>query len=116
MTKRCTRGSDGMYKVKGKKFQECIGSRASVWHGTAYKTRGNLCKAHLMKNKWGRIVSRKKHKTAKKENRLVKHGFLAKKGKFGVVKVDSTHSRTHKRRKNRTSKKKSYANLTHLRR
>jgi hypothetical protein len=36
-------------------------------------------------NKWGRIVSALKHKTAKKEKRLQKYGFYAKKGKFGVV-------------------------------
>jgi hypothetical protein len=37
-------------------------------------------------NKWGRIVSAKKHATAKKEKRLEKHGFFAQKGKFGYVK------------------------------
>ena len=41
----------------------------------------------LMKNKWGRIVSKKKHMTAKKEKRLQKHGYTAKKGKFGAVKI-----------------------------
>jgi hypothetical protein len=39
-----------------------------------------------MMNKWGRIVSRKKHATAKKEKRLQKHGYFAKKGSFGYVK------------------------------
>jgi hypothetical protein len=36
-------------------------------------------------NKWGRIVSANKYKTAKKEMRLQKHGFFAEKGKFGAV-------------------------------
>jgi hypothetical protein len=32
----------------------------------------------------------KKHRTAKKENRLVKAGYITKKGEFGAVKVDKT--------------------------
>jgi hypothetical protein len=36
-------------------------------------------------NKWGRLVSANKFKTAKKEMRLQKYGFFAKKGKFGAV-------------------------------
>ena len=64
-----------------------VGSRAEVWHGTAKKTSGGLTKSHLMKNKNGRIVSRKKHNTAKKDNRLVKAGYGTRKGKFGYVKI-----------------------------
>ena len=63
-----------------------VGSRAEVFHGTAKHTSGGLEKNDLLKNKWGRIVSAKKHKTAKKEKRLQKAGFFAKKGEFGVVK------------------------------
>ena len=43
-----------------------VGSRAEVFHGTAKHTSGGLKKKDLMKNKHGRIVSRKMHKTAKK--------------------------------------------------
>jgi hypothetical protein len=43
-----------------------------------------------MMNKHGRIVSALKHKTAKKEKRLEKAGYFAKKGKFGYVKKDKT--------------------------
>jgi len=68
-------------------FDVNIGSRAQVWHGTAKKTSGGLTKSHLMMNKHGRIVSRRKHLTAKKEKRLVKAGFLTKKGHFGFVKM-----------------------------
>ena len=39
-----------------------------------------------MKNKAGRIVSKAKHNTAKREKRLVKAGFFTKKGHFGFVK------------------------------
>jgi len=63
-----------------------VGSKAQVYHGTAHKTSGGLTKKDLMKNKHGEIVSRKKHMTAKKEKRLEKFGYFAKKGKFGFVK------------------------------
>jgi len=81
-------------------FEQTTGSRAQVWHGTAKKTSGGLTKSHLMKNKHGRIVSRKMHNTAKRENRLVKAGFVTKKGHFGFIKK-TTHRRkgSHKKRK-----------------
>ena len=87
--KRPHRSDDGMYHINGKKYRELFGSRQQVMNGTAYKTPGELTKSGLMMNKWGRIVSKKKHATAKKEKRLVKHGYTAKKGKFGYVKVNS---------------------------
>jgi hypothetical protein len=73
-----------------------IGTRAQVWHGTAKKTSGGLLKSDLMMNKAGRIVSKAKHFTAKKEMRLVKHGYGAKKGKFGYVKIGTRKSRKMK--------------------
>ena len=69
------------------KFKQNTGTRRAVWVGVALKTPGGLYKKDLLKNKHGRIVSRKKYLTAKKENRLLKHGYAAKKGKFGYVKV-----------------------------
>jgi len=86
MTNRPHRHADGHYHVKGHKYKELFGSRAQVWNKTAYKTTGGLTRLHLTMNKWGRIVSAAKHKTAKKEKRLQKYGFYAKKGKFGAVK------------------------------
>jgi hypothetical protein len=83
--KRPTKQSDGMYHLKGKKYPVLIGSRAQVWNKTAYKTPGGLKRNDLTRSH-GRIVSLKKHKTAKKEKRLEKHGYFAKKGKFGYVK------------------------------
>ena len=70
-------------------FEQTTGTRAQVWHGTAKKTSGGLTKSALMMNKHGRIVSRKKHNTAKREKRLVKAGFLTKKGHFGFIKKGS---------------------------
>ena len=78
-------------------FNKTFGSRAEVFHGNAKKTTGGLMKKDLMKNKHGEIVSKKKHLTAKKEKRLEKHGYFAKKGKFGYVK---------KELKKKTSKRK----------
>ena len=87
--KKPTRQSDGLYHVHGKTYKVLIGSRHQVWNGTAFKTEGQLTKSDLMMNKWGRIVSRKKHATAKKENRLRKYGYTARKGKFGAIKINA---------------------------
>ena len=102
---RHKRHEDGTYHIAGKKFDKLVGSRAEVWHGTAHKTTGGLIKSHLFKNKWGRIVSRRKHDHSKKHNNLKKHGWTAKKGKFGAVKTGSPKRRTKKRRKRRTKKR-----------
>ena len=88
--KRPVRNEDGNYVVHGKTYKELFGSRAQVHNGTAYKTSGGLTKKDLVMNKWGRIVSEKKHKTAKKEKRLQKFGYYTKKGKFGAVKRGGT--------------------------
>lgn len=95
--KRPHRSEDGTYHINGKKYRELFGSRQQVMNGTAYKTAGELVKSQLMMNKWGRIVSRKKHATAKREKRLLKHGYSAKKGKFGYVKVDKKSTRRTRR-------------------
>ena len=72
---------------------QTTGSRAQVWHGTAKKTPGGLTKSNLMKNKHGRIVSRRKHASGKKTiKNLRKLGYVAKKGQFKLF---------HKGRKSR---------------
>lgn len=58
------------------------GSRRQVWNETAKATTGGLEKKDLLLNKRGRIVSLKKHKTAKKAKTLAKAGFKPKKGAF----------------------------------
>jgi hypothetical protein len=100
---RFTKTSSGRYKVQGKSYEMLVGSRAQVWHGTAYKTSGGLCKHHLMQNKAGRIVSKDKHMTAKKEKRLLKAGYGTKKGKFGFVMLGK--SRRHHGRRGHTGKR-----------
>ena len=103
---RHRKGADGLYHINGKKFQHLVGSRAQVWHENAYKTKGDLVRWNLMMNKHGRIVSKKKHDTAKKEKRLLKHGWGTKKGKFGAVKVTG-HSKKAHNKTNKKSRKKS---------
>ena len=85
-------------------FKKTIGTRAEVYHGTARRTSGGLTKGELMMNKHGRIVSKKKHNTAKREMRLVKYGFLTKKGKFGYVKTKSNKRSSRRRGKSRKMK------------
>lgn len=96
---RYTKTANGQYHIKGKNYEMLRGSRAQVWHGSAYKTTGELKKADLIQNKNGRIVSKAKHTTAKKEKRLVKAGYGTKKGKFGFVMLNGKKSRKSKRGK-----------------
>jgi hypothetical protein len=89
--------TSGKYTIKGRKYKELFGSREQVMNDTAYKTSGELTKEDLVMNRWGRIVSAKKHKTAKKEKRLEKHGYFSKKGKFGYVKRTTQRKRSDKK-------------------
>ena len=103
---RFTKSAHGKYIVSGKSYDMLIGTRAQVWHGTAYKTSGGLTKGDILQNKNGRIVSKSKHASAKRENRLVKAGYGTQKGKFGAVKLHSKSSRRHSRRSRRHGKKR----------
>ena len=89
----------GTYTVKGKVYKELFGSREQVLNKTAYKTTSGLTIDDLLMNKNGRIVSAVKHKTAKKEKRLEKYGYFAKKGKFGYVKKGKRSRRNRKTQK-----------------
>jgi hypothetical protein len=71
---------------------QTIGSRRQVWNGTAKRTSGGLTKGDLMMSH-GRIVSKSKHFTAKKEMRLLKYGYGTQKGKFGFVKIGTKKHR-----------------------
>jgi len=87
---------DHKYHIRGRSYRVLNGTRAQVYHGTAYKTRSGLTKEDLVRNKRNRIVSRKKHISSKRENRLVKHGFVTKKGKFGSYHVGGTRGGRHR--------------------
>lgn len=84
---------------------KATGTRAEVMHGTAKKTSGGLTKDDLKYNNQGRIVSKKASSRAKKENRLVKAGYVTKKGQFGAVKVDGAKKRSAKRVARRSAKR-----------
>jgi hypothetical protein len=104
--KRVSKSSDGKYHINGKTYDMLIGSRAQVHHGTAFKTPGGLKKGNILMNKHGRIVSLKKHATAKREKRLEKAGFFTRKGIFGAVKKGEKSLRMRvAARKSRKSRK-----------
>ena len=53
--------------------EKTVGSKKEVWVGTAKHTAGKLTKADLMKNKSGKVISKKKYlqgKLAFKKNQL----------------------------------------------
>lgn len=96
--KRPVRHSDGHYHLDSNKYKLLTGSRQQVWNKTAHHTPGGLKRSQLMMNKRGRIVSKKKHLTSKKENgkRFKSKGYqLTRKKTFGPTKF----------KKRKTSKK-----------
>lgn len=96
---------------KRKSHQKTIGSRREVMSGTALKTPGNLRKKDLKYNKHRRIVSKKRSARAKRENRLVKSGYVTKKGVFGsefVGEKKRSKKSSKKRSKKRSSRSKSW--------
>lgn len=103
MTKFYTMQQGGKRRVKGKNYEHVVGTRAEVWHGSAHHTKGDLTKGDLMMNKRGRIVSRRKHASAKRERRLEKAGYKTKKGMFGYIGMTKGRKgrKGHKTRKHR---------------
>lgn len=107
MKRICRRAEGGGYMIKGKHYDKCVGSRAEVGHGTAYKTSGGLTSSDLKQNKHGRWVSKALSRIATKEKRLVKAGYETKKGKFGSFKVNSAKGKkTHKRKHSKKHRKR----------
>ena len=111
-----TLGGATMKKKRGKpckksvKIMQKFGSRRQVCvYGTAEKTTGGLTKKDLIINKWGRVVSRKKHAMGPKllKNLMSskkKVGWVAKKGKFGAKKVTGKALKNHLAKLARTRK------------
>lgn len=74
-------------RFAAKTFKNTIGSRAEVFHGSSLRTAGGLKKEDLVKNKHGRIVSRKKQELGRNSIKRLKNlGFVAKKGEFKLFK------------------------------
>ena len=86
------------------------GTRAQVMNGTAMRTPGGLRKKDLKYNKNGRIVSKKQSARAKRENRLVKAGYVTEKGKFGAKFVGEKSPKKSPKKSKKSSKKKSPKN------
>lgn len=88
MTKysKTIKGGKTYYNIKGKTYKQLAGSRIQVWNETAYKTNGGLKKENLLQI-GGRVKSKSKHISASKEQRLLQHGYGAKKGTFGNIKL-----------------------------
>ena len=96
-----------MVKSAKRSPMRSTGSRAQVMNGSALKTPGNLRKKHLKYNKQGRIVSKKKSARAKRENRLVKSGYVTEKGVFGSKFLGEKKKKKKKPSKKRRSTKQS---------
>jgi hypothetical protein len=74
-----------------------VGSKAQVFHGTAHHTKGGLTRKDLMKNKRGKIVSKKQAAAGKKAfSRLRKLGYVPKKGTFKLFTKKAGKSHKHK--------------------
>ena len=82
------------------------GSRTQVMNGNASRTPGGLTKSQLKYNKQGRIVSKKKSARAKRENRLVKSGYVTQKGVFGSKFTGSPKKTPKRSNKKKRSKKR----------
>ena len=94
----------------GRTYKNLVGTRAEVWHKTAFKTgygktksEGGtaLTRVNLVKNKHGRIVSRRMSSTAKRQDRLGRAGWKTRKGVFGSYHVDQGRTRKRRRRRRR---------------
>jgi hypothetical protein len=66
----------GGYKWGDHVYKKLFGSRREVWNRTAIRTEGKLTLSDLMMNGSGEIVSKEKHRTAVKEQRLMAHGYM----------------------------------------
>lgn len=73
-------------------YKMTVGSRAQVFNGTKDRTSGGLRRNDLFRGRDGRIKSRRASKLAKKNNRLVKAGYVTERGKFGAVRVEDAKS------------------------
>ena len=109
MVKRHHRSSDGLYHIHGRRYKHLRGSRVQVWIQNGYETEGGLKKHQLLRNRHGRIVSRKKHRTAKREkgSRFRKAGYdLQRRGHgFGPRKLTGGRRRRSRRRTRRRSRR-----------
>ena len=113
MKRICKRAEGGGYTIKGKHYDKCVGSRAEVGHGTAYKTSGGLTKSDIKQNKHGRWVSKALSTLATKEKRLKRAGYHTKKGKFGSYKVNTAKGKKSRRSHKKTKRRRRHRSRRH---
>jgi hypothetical protein len=85
-------------------FKLRIGSKRQVYNGSAVRTAGGLTRKDLLKNKHGRIVSRRRHMLGRSRGLAVlkKHGLVLRKGQVPNAFKKSRRSRSRStRRKHR---------------
>jgi hypothetical protein len=87
---------------------KAVGSKAEVFHGTCKHTSGGLTKKDLVKNRHGRIVSRKKQALGRKSiKNLFAKGFRPKKGVFTLMRKSmASKGKKGKRSTKRSTKKR----------
>ena len=86
---------------------KAVGSKAEVFHGTAKHTAGGLHKKDLLKNKNGRIVSKKQQAAGKKAiKRLFSLGYKPTKGKFVAMRKSMVDGRRKKKSSRRQTRKR----------
>jgi hypothetical protein len=91
---------------------KATGSRAEVFHGSAKHTSGGLTKKDLLKNKHGRIVSRRKVAAGKKSiKHLFAMGFKPKKGKFSLFRKTGKKSTKKSMKKSRKTRRRGGADM-----
>ena len=82
-------------------------AQLQVFHGKAYKTRGGLTKKDLMKNKHGRIVSKKASAAAKKRFKRADVKAALAKGRKALAKVvGHSMSKKRSRKKKKSSRRR----------
>ena len=116
MTGNCKRMPNGSYRGNdGKTYSMLIGSPRQVWNGTAYKTgygKRSMTKKGIIKKKDGRLVSKARSITAKRNKNLGKYIDLAKKnkGKKGFTPMKKMSNKRNKgsgitKKRNKTRRK-----------
>lgn len=68
--KKNMKNKDGVYVIAGKPYKKNEGTRQEVWDGIAYQTSGLLHKHDLIRNKDGKLISKKKCILASLQNHL----------------------------------------------
>ena len=94
---RITKRDDGKYHIGNQVYDLLEGSRAQVWHRTAYRTSGGLRRKDLMQNDQGRIVSKVKSQLGKSQKHLGSHLQKKGSGKFGPNKNKTVKNRGMKK-------------------